>query len=73
MDIVEMPTNIATRLIDLLVGVRVGILWRLVRVVDEVASRHPMDVLDTALKLVHSPIREMASARMIEAGGPWAY
>lgn len=68
-----MPTNIVTRLIDLLVGVRVGILWRLVRVIDEVASRCPMDVLAAALELIRSPIRETASTRMIEAGGPWAY
>jgi hypothetical protein len=50
LEVVEVPANIAARLVDLLVGVRVGVLWRLVRIDNEVASRSPMEVLDAGLK-----------------------
>jgi len=39
MEVVEMPTNITTRLVDLLVGVWVGIAWRLTRVNNIIAPR----------------------------------
>jgi hypothetical protein len=37
MEVVEMPANITNRLVDFLVGIRDGILWRLVGVHNKVA------------------------------------
>lgn len=39
MEVVEMPLNIANRLVDLLVGVRVGVVWQLIGVNDVVALK----------------------------------
>ena len=39
MQVIEMPTNVTTRLVDLLVGVWVGIAWRLTRVNNIIAPR----------------------------------
>ena len=62
-EVVEMPTNVATRLIDLLVGSWVGVLWWLVRVDNKVAPRPPMEILAAALK--------MTSSKVIGATPPW--
>lgn len=60
-ELVEMPADIANRLVDFLVGVRDGVLRRLVGVNNKVAPRPPVDVLAATLKTA-SPV----------AIGPWA-
>ena len=39
MKVIEMPPNVTTRLVDLLVGVWVGIAWRLTKVNNIIAPR----------------------------------
>ena len=54
MEVVEMPVNIASNLVNLLVGVRVSILWQLVGIDEEVASQPPLEIGATTLKMAFS-------------------
>ena len=63
MKVIEMPPNVTTRLVDLLVGVGVGVAWWLTRVDDVVASRPPLKIGATIL--------EMTWARSLGLSPPW--
>ena len=43
-ELVKMAPNVTNRLVDLLVGVRVGVSGRLPRVNEEIASRPPLEI-----------------------------
>lgn len=65
--VVNMPTDIPSGLVDLLVGVGIGITWRLSMVIDKIAHVSPLEELSAVLTVVG----ETAPTRPIGSMGSW--